>query len=202
MKRVGVLISGRGSNLQALIDAQNRGDLGASIVVVISNRKDALGVTRARKESIPVEILSDKGFADRESYDLELLRLLQIHDVDLVVLAGFMRIISQCVLDEYSMRIINVHPSLLPAFKGVMAQWQAVEYGAKVSGCSTHFVTADVDAGPIILQKAVPVLETDTGETLAERILPEEHRLLVKSVQLFCSGRLRVEDRSVLIEEQ
>lgn len=201
MKRIGVLISGRGSNLQALIDAQIRRHLGGYIVLVVTNKRNALGVERARRADVPVEFISERDYDSKESYDQKLLEILRRYEVDLVVLAGYMRILTKCVLDAYPFRIINVHPSLLPAFKGVKAQWQAIEYGAKVAGCSTHFVTSDVDSGPLILQRAVRVLEEDTGETLAERILPEEHRLLVRSVRLFCNGKLRLEGRTVFIEE-
>ncbi|RLI48587.1 MAG: phosphoribosylglycinamide formyltransferase [Candidatus Thorarchaeota archaeon] len=201
MKRIGVLISGRGTNLQALIDAQQRGELGGEIVIVISNKSKAMGLERARKAGINTEIITKKQYPVREDHDRAVVEALKAHRVDLVVLAGYMRILTEVFIDAFRDRIINVHPSLLPAFKGVKAQWQAVEYGVKVSGCTTHFVTLDMDAGPIILQKAVPVFDDDTGETLAERILPEEHRILVRSVRLFCEDKLVIEGRRVRILE-
>ncbi|MFW9959859.1 MAG: phosphoribosylglycinamide formyltransferase [Candidatus Thorarchaeota archaeon] len=201
MIRIGVLISGRGTNLQALIDAQDRKELKGTIVVVISNKTKALGIQRARKAGIAVEIITKKKYPDRIEFDRQLIRILKEYQVDLIVLAGFMRILSKQFIDEFHSRVINVHPSLLPAFKGVKSQWQAVEHGARISGCSTHFVTDDMDAGPIIMQKAIQVLPDDSGQSLADRILPEEHKLLVKSVNLFCEGKLSIEGRCVIIKE-
>ncbi|MDH4214576.1 MAG: phosphoribosylglycinamide formyltransferase [Candidatus Thorarchaeota archaeon] len=201
MTLIGVLISGRGTNLQALIDAQNRQELRGKIVVVISNKSKALGIERARKAGIPVEIITKKMYPVRSDFDKQLVKILKQARVDLIVLAGFMRILTQYFINEFHSKIINVHPSLLPAFKGVRSQWQAIEHGVKVSGCSTHFVTDNMDDGPIILQKAMPVLPDDTGQTLAERLLPEEHRLLVKSVNLFCEGKLSIEGKRVIIKE-
>ncbi|MCF2138204.1 MAG: phosphoribosylglycinamide formyltransferase [Candidatus Thorarchaeota archaeon] len=202
MKHIAVLISGRGTNLQALIDAQARGELGGEIVIVISNKSKAFGLERARRAGIKTAIITKKQYPDREAHDRAVVAVLREHDVDLVVLAGYMRILTETFIRAYENRIINVHPALLPAFKGLKAQWQAVDYGVKVSGCTTHFVVPEMDAGPIILQSAVPVLDDDTGESLAERILPEEHAILVRSVRLFCEDRLRVEERRVRIVEQ
>ncbi|RLI56369.1 MAG: phosphoribosylglycinamide formyltransferase, partial [Candidatus Thorarchaeota archaeon] len=176
-------------------------ELGGEIVIVISNKSKAMGLERARKAGINTEIITKKQYPVREDHDRAVVEALKAHRVDLVVLAGYMRILTEVFIDAFRDRIINVHPSLLPAFKGVKAQWQAVEYGVKVSGCTTHFVTLDMDAGPIILQKAVPVFDDDTGETLAERILPEEHRILVRSVRLFCEDKLVIEGRRVRILE-
>lgn len=201
MKRIGVLISGRGTNLQALIDAQQSDDLGGKIVVVISNKSKALGLERARKAGIDTHIITKKEYPIREEHDARVVEILREYEVDLVVLAGYMRILSKVFVDAFKNRIINVHPSLLPAFKGVNAQWQAVEYGVRFSGCTTHFVDLDMDAGPIILQDVVEVLPDDTGESLAERILPHEHKILVRSVRLFCKGHLEVIDRRVIIRE-
>ncbi len=201
MKRIGVLISGRGTNLQALIDAQIRGDLSGEIVIVLSNKTKALGLKRARKSNIPTAVVTKKLHTSREDFDKQVMLILNDYKVDLIVLAGYMRILGDEFVEKFQNRIINVHPSLLPAFKGVKAQWQAVEHGVKVSGCSTHFVTKEMDDGPLILQKAVPVFREDTGETLAERILPEEHKILIKSVQLFCQDKLQIEDRRVVIKE-
>jgi phosphoribosylglycinamide formyltransferase-1 len=201
MTRIGVLISGRGTNLQALIDAQDRRQLSGKVVVVISNKTNALGIERARKAGIPVEVITKKMYPNRHDFDAELTRILKRVNVDLVILAGYMRLLTEKFIDDFRSRIINVHPSLLPAFKGVKSQWQAVDYGVRVSGCSTHFVSYEVDSGPIILQEAVPVLYNDTGVSLAERILPEEHKLLVRSVNLFCEGRLCIESGRVIIKE-
>ena len=202
MKRIGVLISGRGTNLQALIDAQVRGELGAEIVVVMSNKTKAYGLQRAQNAGIPTEVVTKKLHSNREEFDRQVMEVLKKFNVDLIVLAGYMRILGEEFIKAFENRIINVHPSLLPAFKGVKAQWQAVEHGAKVAGCSTHFVTNEMDDGPIILQRAVPVFDDDTGETLAERILPHEHTILVKSVRLFCEDRLEIVDRTVKIKEE
>lgn len=201
MRRIGVLVSGRGSNLQALLDAESRGELSGQIVIVISNKSQAFALERARKLNIPAVLITKSEFPERQNFDEQVAEVLRCYKVDLVVLAGYMRMFTEQFIEEFQHKIINVHPSLLPAFKGVKAQWQAVDYGAKVSGCSTHFVTFEMDAGPIIMQKAVPIFPDDTGETLSKRILPEEHRILVKSVRLFCEGKLRIEGRQVIVKE-
>ncbi|NWF94916.1 MAG: phosphoribosylglycinamide formyltransferase [Candidatus Thorarchaeota archaeon] len=201
MKRIGVLISGRGTNLQALIDAQAEDNLGGEIVIVISNKSNALGLERATKAGIRTEVVTKLDYPEREDHDRRVVELLRECNVDLVVLAGYMRILTSVLVDAYKNRIINIHPSLLPAFKGVDAQKQALEYGVKITGCTTHFVDLDMDAGPIILQTSVPVMNDDTEETLAERILIEEHKILVRSVRLFCQDRLRLQGRRVLVEE-
>ncbi len=201
MSRVGVLISGRGTNLQALIDAGQQDVLGGKIVVVISNKTKARGLQRARDAGIPTEIVTRVDVPKRPEFDRQLVNLLYHYQVELVVLAGFMRVLGPYFISSFAGRIINVHPSLLPAFKGVDAQEQAVEYGVKISGCTTHFVTLDTDGGPIILQRAVDVKPGDTGETLAARILVEEHRILVDSVRLFCEGRLKTSGRRTIILE-
>ncbi|TFG14623.1 phosphoribosylglycinamide formyltransferase [Candidatus Thorarchaeota archaeon] len=200
MKRIAVLISGRGTNLQALIDAESRGELAGKIAVVVSNKSKAQGLKRASKAGIKTEIVTKVDFPQREEHDRKVVEVLESNGVDLVVLAGYMRLLSEAFVSSFESRIINVHPSLLPAFKGLKAQWQAVEYGVRISGCTTHFVDLKMDAGPIILQKTVPVEENDTGEILANRILPFEHEILVKSVNLFCEDRLRVAGRKVAIE--
>jgi phosphoribosylglycinamide formyltransferase-1 len=200
MKRIGVLISGRGTNLQAMIDAERSGELGGTIVIVISNKTNAIGVKRAQRAGIQVQIVTKKTYPDRGDFDRKIIETLRRFEVDLVVLAGYMRMFTKEFIDEFSSRIINVHPSLLPSFRGVRAQWQAIKYGVRVSGCSTHFVTFEMDEGPIILQKAVPVLPDDTGETLAQRILVEEHKILVKSVRLYCEEKLSVVCGHVKIE--
>jgi phosphoribosylglycinamide formyltransferase-1 len=201
MRRVGVLISGRGSNLQALINAERQGTLGGKLVLVISNQSNAFGLQRAKKAGIPTRVVSPKNYQSREEYDRKIIDCLRERQVDLVVLAGYMRILSKCMIDAFPMSIINIHPSLLPSFKGVDAQALAIKRGVRISGCTTHFVTEDVDSGPIILQKAVPVLASDDRDALADRILAEEHRIIVRSVQLYCEGRLSVKNGVVLIQE-
>lgn len=201
--RVGVLASGRGSNLQALIDAVEAGTLDARIVVVISNKQDAMALERARKHGVAAVFLDPKPFAgrpdSREAYDHAVLEILRRHDVELVLLAGYMRIVTPVLVKAYEHRMMNIHPSLLPSFPGLDAQKQALAHGVKLSGCTVHFVTEGVDEGPIIIQAAVPVLEGDTPEALAERILQEEHRIYPKAVQWYAEGRLTVEGRRVIV---
>ena len=194
-RRLGVLISGRGSNLQALIDAIADGRLRASIAVVISNRKDAAGLARARTAGIEAIVLSHRAFATREDYDRALVNELQARDVGLVCLAGFMRLVGAPLIAAFPNRILNIHPSLLPAFPGLDAQKQAIEHGVKVSGVTVHLVTAELDGGPIIVQRAVPVVPGDTPDSLAERILEQEHRAYPEAVQIMLAGGWRVEGR-------
>ncbi len=201
MRRIGVLVSGRGTNLQALLDAESCGELGGQIVVVISNKSKALALERARKKGITTIVVTKLEFPDGNEFDEQIAEILRCYEVDLVVLAGYMRMFTDQFINEFQHKIINVHPSLLPAFKGVRAQWQAIDYGVKISGCSTHFVTSEMDSGPIIMQKAVPVFPEDTGDILAERILPEEHRILVKSVRLFCDDKLVIDNHRVIVRE-
>lgn len=200
---MGVLASGRGSNLQALIDAVEAGTLDARIVVVISNKQDAMALERARKHGVAAVFLDPKPFAgrpdSREAYDHAVLEILRRHDVELVLLAGYMRIVTPVLVKAYEHRMMNIHPSLLPSFPGLDAQKQALAHGVKLSGCTVHFVTEGVDEGPIIIQAAVPVLEGDTPEALAERILQEEHRIYPKAVQWYAEGRLTVEGRRVIV---
>ena len=176
-RTLGVLISGRGSNLKAIIDAIERKTLDASIAIVISNRADAPGLDHARKAGIETLVLSHKGYATREDYDRALVAELQKRNVGLVCLAGFMRLLSPVFVDAYPNRILNIHPSLLPKYPGLHPQQQALDDGARVSGASVHFVNKDLDAGPVVLQREVPVLPGDTADTLADRILAVEHRL-------------------------
>jgi len=197
--RLGVLISGSGTNLQAIIDSAERGELNAEVVCVISNKADAFGLERARKKGIPAIHLDHRSFAGRSEYDAALVKRLQELNVDLVILAGFMRIVTPVLLDAFPNRVMNIHPALLPSFPGLDAQKQALEYGAKLSGCTVHFVDAGTDTGPIIMQAAVPILEDDTAESLAERIHHEEHKLYPAAIQLFAEGRLKVEGRRVII---
>jgi phosphoribosylglycinamide formyltransferase-1 len=197
---IAVLISGRGSNLQALIDAQAAGRLGGEIVLVFSNVATAPGLERARRAGIPTETRDHRG-RRREDYDAELVALLQRHGVELVCLAGFMRLLSPGFVRAFPERILNVHPSLLPAFPGLEAQRQALAYGVKLSGATVHLVDEALDAGPIVLQEAVPVRDDDSVASLAARILEVEHRLYPRAVRLLLSGRYRREGRRVLALE-
>jgi phosphoribosylglycinamide formyltransferase-1 len=200
VKRVGVLISGRGSNLQALIDAAQRGALGGEVAVVISNVATAQGLERARAAGIP-GFVCDHRDRPREEHDQRVARILEEHEVDLVCLAGYMRLLSAAFVRRFPQRILNIHPSLLPAFAGLDAQCQALEHGVKVSGATVHIVDEGLDSGPIVLQEAVPVLDQDTAESLAERILEVEHRIYPRSVRLLLEGRVRIEGRRVIVEE-
>lgn len=201
--RVGVLASGRGSNLQAIIDAIEAGTLDARIVLVLSNKKDAAALERARTHGLTDVFLDPKPFAgqpdSREAYDRAVLDLLRKHDVELVLLAGYMKIVTSVLVKAYENRMMNIHPSLLPSFPGLDVQKKALEHGVKLSGCTVHFVTEGVDEGPIIIQAAVPVLEGDTPETLAARILVEEHKIYPRAVQLYAEGRLKVDGRIVRV---
>jgi phosphoribosylglycinamide formyltransferase-1 len=199
VKRIGVLVSGRGSNLQALIDAARRGELRGEVAVVVSNVERALGLERARKAGIPAVFRDHRG-KKREAFDAEVVEILQAHRVDLVCLAGFMRLLSPVFVRAFPGRIVNIHPALLPAFPGLDAQRQAWEHGAKVSGATVHLVDEGLDSGPIVAQEAVPVLSSDTPETLAARILEAEHRLYPRAVRLLLEGRCRVEGRRLIVE--
>lgn len=203
--RVAVLASGRGSNLQAVIDAIERGEVPARIVAVISNKQDAVALERARKHGIKEVFLDPKPLAgrpdSREAYDRLVLDQLRQLDVELVLLAGYMKIVTRVLVEAYANRMMNIHPSLLPSFPGLDVQKKAIEWGCKLAGCTVHFVTEGVDEGPIILQAAVPVFDEDTPETLAARILEQEHKIYPKAVQLFAEQRLRVEGRRVFIEQ-
>lgn len=197
--RLGVLISGNGTNLQAIIDRCETGELNAEVVCVISNKAAAFGLERARKHGIAALHLDHKSFANRNEYDAALVNCLREYKVDLVILAGFMRIVTPVLLDAFPNRVMNIHPALLPSFAGLDAQKQALEYGVKVSGCTVHFVDAGTDTGPIILQSTVPVMENDSEETLSQRIHLEEHKLYPAAIQLFATGRLKVAGRRVII---
>lgn len=195
--RLGVLASGGGSNLQAIIDRCRDGSLQAEIAVVIANNPAAGALERARQAGIAARCINHRDFAGRETFDAALVAALREAGVELVVLAGFMRIISPVMLDAFPLRIINIHPALLPAFPGLHVQQQALDYGARFSGCTVHFVDGGVDTGPIIIQAVVPVLPGDTAETLAARILEQEHRIYPRAIQLFAEGRVRVDGRTV-----
>jgi phosphoribosylglycinamide formyltransferase-1 len=194
-RRLGVLISGRGSNLQALIDAIEDGRLDAEIAVVISNQEEAAGLERARRAGIEAVGISHRGWPSREAYDRALADALKARDVGLVCLAGFMRLVGAPLLDAFPNAIVNIHPSLLPAFPGVDAQAQAIAHGVKVSGVTVHLVTPELDAGPIVLQRSVPVLEHDTAATLAARILEEEHRIYPEAVSVVLDGGWTIDGR-------
>lgn len=193
LRRLGVLISGRGSNLQAILDAIARGDLDGDVAVVISNRAAAVGLARARAAAVETLVIDHGAFADRAAYDRTLARELQARSIDLVCLAGFMRVLGPTFLDAFPNRILNIHPSLLPAFPGVDAQRQALEHGVTISGATVHFVTGELDRGPIVLQAAVPVHPHDTVETLSARILIEEHRIYPEAIRLVLQGGWRIE---------
>lgn len=197
---IGVLISGGGTNLQAIIDAIESGKLDAKIEVVLSNKADAYGLERARKHGIPTDVLNHKNFSTREAFDQAVVASLGARGVELVVLAGFMRLLSPVFIKAYSNRIMNIHPALLPAFPGLNVQQRAVDHGARFSGCTVHFVNEECDEGPIIMQAVVPVLPDDTGETLAARILIQEHRIYPRAIQLYAEGRLKVIGRKVLVQ--
>jgi len=197
---LGVLISGNGSNLQAIINAIESGRLDAEIRIVISNRQDAQGLARAQRHQIPTQVIDHRSHPDREMYDKILIDTLQARQVELVILAGFMRLLSPLFVRLYSNRIMNIHPALLPSFPGLHVQKKAVEYGVRFSGCTVHFVNEECDEGPIIAQAVVPVFAHDTEETLAERILRQEHRIYPSAIQLYSEGRLRVTGRRVVIE--
>jgi phosphoribosylglycinamide formyltransferase 1 len=199
VKKVGVLISGRGSNLQALLDAAAAGSLGGEIAVVVSNVEGAPGLERARRAGVPALVSDHRGRA-REEHDASMAGLLASHGVDLVCLAGYMRLLSPVFLRAFPGRVLNVHPSLLPAFPGRDAQRQAWEHGVKVSGATVHVVDEALDAGPIVAQEAVPVLGADGPEELAARILEAEHRIYPKAVRVMLEGRYRIEGRRLRIE--
>jgi phosphoribosylglycinamide formyltransferase-1 len=198
-KRIGVLLSGRGSNFEALAANVASGRIpNAEIAIALSNREDARGIEKARALGIEARVISSKGL-EREAYDKLVVAALQERRVDLVCLAGYMRLLSPQFVAAFHNRILNIHPSLLPAFPGMEAQRQALEHGAKFSGCTVHFVDENLDAGPIVLQACVPVEDSDTPETLSERILREEHRIYAEAVRIVLEGRFRVEGRRVLI---
>lgn len=199
---LGVLASGRGSNLQAIIDAIEAGRLSAQIAVVISNKKVAGALERAKAHQIPDIFEDPKNYQSREDYDAFLAGCLKKYHVDLIILAGYMRLITTQLIQPFQERIINIHPSLLPAFPGLHAQRQALSYGVKVSGCTVHFVDEKMDHGPIISQSVVPVYEEDTEETLSERILVQEHQLLPEVIQKISEGKTGIKGRRVFIDQE
>jgi phosphoribosylglycinamide formyltransferase-1 len=200
--RLGVLISGRGTNLQSIIDASKKGEIDAEIAIVISDKKDAYGLIRAKENNIHTLSLSPKDYKNREDFDKKVVEELNKHKVDLVLLAGFMRIVTSVLIEPFRNRIMNIHPALLPSFPGLDAQKQALEHGVRFSGCTVHLVEEGMDEGPIIIQAVVPVMDNDTVDTLSELILKYEHKIYPIAIQLFAEGRLKVEGRKVLVNKE
>jgi len=197
--KIAVLASGRGSNFLAISAAIEAGQLDADICMLVSDKKDAPALSRAREIGINALHINPNNYNNREEYEAEIVRNLKAEDIDLVVLAGYMRLVGKVILNAFKLRIINIHPALLPSFAGLHAQRQALEYGVKYSGCTVHFVDEGIDSGPIIMQAVVPVFEDDTEEILAERILEQEHRIYSQVLQLLAEGRIFVEGRTVHI---
>ena len=201
-KNIGVLASGRGTNLQAIIDAAASGRINGRVSAVVSDRRQAQALERARQAGIPSVFVSRQQSGSQEAFERQIAEALDGYCVDLVCLAGFMRILGPWFVERYRGRLLNIHPALLPAFPGLEAQRRALEYGVKISGCTVHFVDTGVDSGPIIYQAAVPVLDTDTVETLSERVLVEEHRGYIEAIRLFCDNRLVIKGQRVFIRDQ
>jgi len=199
MRRIAVIASGRGSNFQAVIDAIQAGTIPACCVGLITDNPEAYAIVRAETANIPVLVIDYRSFPSRDLYERALLSAMQQLDADLYVLAGYMRILGKGIVLAFPQKMVNIHPALLPSFTGLHAQRQAVEYGVKVAGCTVHFVDEHLDCGPIILQRCVPVLETDDEDSLAERILYEEHIAFPEAIRLFCEDRLEIVGRRVLI---
>ena len=198
-KKIGVVVSGRGSNLQSIIDHIAEGKLNVEIAVVVSDHKEAFALERAAKAGIPTAVVERKGCKDKAEFEDKIDAVLRDNGAEVVVLAGFMRILTGHFISRWENKIINIHPALLPSFKGVDAQGQAVDYGVKIAGCTVHFVDEGTDTGPLILQKAVPVFDDDTEETLAARILIEEHKALPEAIQLWADGKLTIKGRKVYV---
>ncbi|PRX31805.1 formyltetrahydrofolate-dependent phosphoribosylglycinamide formyltransferase [Orenia metallireducens] len=202
MLKIGVLASGRGSNLQSIIDSIEAGELQAEIKVVISDKEGAKALDRAAKYGIANKYINPKAYESKENFEQAMIDVLKKYGVELVVMAGFMRILSPYFVRYYRNRVMNIHPSLLPSFTGLHAQKQALDYGVKLAGCTVHFADEGMDTGPIILQAAVPVKDDDTEETLAKRILVEEHRIYPEAIRLFSEGRVEVKDGKVKIKNR
>jgi phosphoribosylglycinamide formyltransferase-1 len=196
---IAVLVSGSGSNLQAIIDASERGEIPCRVGIVISNKADAYGLVRAKKHGIPTDIVDHKGFSTREEFDAKLVEIIRGTGAELVCLAGFMRVLTPVFVHAFPNRILNIHPALLPSFPGTHGPGQAFSYGVRFSGCTVHFLDEGVDTGPIIVQAVVPLYDDDTEETLAARILVQEHRIYPMAIRLFFSGKLQVEGRRVKV---
>lgn len=203
MISIAIFLSGRGSNFISIYEKIQSGYIpNAEISLVFSNNPDSVGLQYAMNKNLKTLCVPSKNFADRTAYDINLLNILTEHKIDLVCLAGYMRILTDNIVNAYSGRMLNIHPSLLPSFKGVHAQKQALEYGVKVAGCTVHFVDAGVDTGPIVAQSAVPVLENDTEDSLSMRILKEEHILYPEAVKMFAEGRLQINNGKVIIKDR
>lgn len=199
--KLGVLVSGSGSNLQAIIDNIESGHLDASIEVVISNNPDAYALKRTQKHNIHSVVIRHQDYISREEFEKTMIEVLQAYSVELVILAGFMRILSPFFLKFYPMRIMNIHPAILPSFQGTHAQKKAADYGVKFSGCSVHFVDEGIDTGPVIIQAVVPVYDEDTEDSLSARILKEEHKIYSQAIQFYAEGRIIIEGRKVRIKD-
>ncbi|NTV80355.1 MAG: phosphoribosylglycinamide formyltransferase [Candidatus Aminicenantes bacterium] len=197
--RIAVFLSGRGSNFMAIREAAGRGEIDAEIALVFSNKADAPGLRRAREGGLETLFLDPKAFASREDYDRAIIEEIEKRRIDLVCLAGYMKVLTPALCDALKHRVVNIHPALLPSFPGLHVQQKAIDWGVRFSGCTVHFVAAEVDMGPIILQAVVPVLQDDTEETLAARILVEEHRVYPEAVRLYFEGRIEVRGRRVFI---
>jgi phosphoribosylglycinamide formyltransferase-1 len=198
---IAVLVSGSGSNLQAIIDASERGEIPCRVGVVVSNKADAYGLVRARNHGIPTDVVDHRAFESREAFDARLVEVIRASGAELVCLAGFMRVVTPVFLRAFPHRILNIHPALLPSFPGTHGARQAVQYGVRFSGCTVHFLDEGVDTGPVIVQAVVPVYEDDTEETLAARILKEEHRIYPMAIRLFFEGRLELSGRRVFTKD-
>lgn len=198
--KVAVLVSGNGSNLQAIVDRIEAGEINARISCVVSNNPNAYALARAAKHGISTVILEKRLYGKRSEYDTALVEILKNHDIELVVLAGFMQILTDVMVDAFPYAIMNIHPALLPAFPGLNAQKQALDYGVRFSGCTVHFVDHGTDTGPIILQAVVPVMQDDTVDVLSKRIQKEEHRVFPEAIRLFAEGKISIKNRQVLIE--
>ena len=201
MVNIGVLVSGSGTNLQAIIEAIEAGKIEGKICIVISDNPDAYAIKRAKKYNIKTQYINYKEFSNREEYDKKIISVLKEKDCDLVVLAGYMKILTPYFINAYKNKIMNIHPALLPSFPGLHVQKKAIDHGVKVSGCTVHFVDEGLDSGPIIIQQVVEVKDDDTEESLAERILREEHRIYPRAIQLFSEGKLIIKGRRVFIKE-
>lgn len=198
---IGVLVSGSGTNLQSIIDNSEKGLLDADIKVVISNNPDSYALERSKKHNIPSVLIEQGDFKNREDFDRKMIEILNSYSVELVAMAGFMRILSPAFLKAFPMRVINIHPAILPSFPGLHGQQQAFDYGVKFSGCSVHFADEGVDTGPIIIQAVVPVYDDDTEDSLSERILKEEHKIYSQAIQLYAEGKLEVVGRKVRVKD-
>ncbi len=195
-----VLISGRGSNLEAIIKAVESGRINANISLVLSNKKDAKGLEIAKKHNIKAKFIDPNFFSSREGYDIYITEYIKRHNPDLVVLAGYMRILSDKFIENFESKLINIHPSLIPAFQGLKAQKQALEYGAKFTGCTVHFVTKELDNGPIIIQAVVPIEPEDTVETLSNKILKYEHKIYPQAIKWIIDNRVKIDGRNVIVK--